>query len=477
MLMLSTSCDNWLDIQPSDRIAEKRVFSTVSGFWGALNGVYTEMISTSLYGGFLSYEGVELMAQRYNINSSSQASYYSLASYSYTNDYAKGRLQSYWESAYKQILDCNKILENAELYHGEVLNDKQYNIVKAEAMALRAFLHFDLLRVFGPVPNKLAASAIPYRTEATTIASEILTAEKVLELIQKDLNEAESILLNYDPAVTAGLLMSENDDEFDNDGNTYRFRGLRMNYYAVVALRARVYLWAGNTTKALEYATKIIDNPNADELYPPVSLTSVMNANNPDRAFSTEALFSMLNNDKNKIFENYFQGLTASLNFKLTPMAGRIESLFGNDAVTDYRYKWWQTSNGTGEESLLMNIRLKGITSTSLPYANLMPLIRVSEMYLIAAECATNPDEQFRYLNDHRRRRGNPVEKTADDTDLNAELALEYSREFLCEGQLWFYYKRTNTPLILSGSASTNYAMSDARYVPALPDSELQYRN
>ena len=340
-----------------------------------------------------------------------------------------------------------------------------------------AFLHFDLLRVFGPVPNKLAASAIPYRTEATTIASEILTAEKVLELIQKDLDEAESILLNYDPAVTAGLLMSENDDEFDNDGNTYRFRGLRLNYYAVVALRARVYLWAGNTTKALEYATKIIDNPKADEFYPGVSLTAATNGSNPDRVFSTEALFSMLNNNRNKLFENYFQGLTAGNTNKLIPMANRIETLFGNDALTDYRYKWWQPSNGVGEESLLMNIKLSGITNSNLVYANLMPLIRVSEMYLIAAECATSEDKQFEYLNTHRRRRGNSLELSAADTDLKAELAKEYSKEFLCEGQLWFYYKRTNTPTILSCSATTNKTMSEANYVPALPDSELQYRN
>ena len=40
-LLMCTACNNWLDIQPSDRIAEDRVFSQVSGFWGALNGVYT----------------------------------------------------------------------------------------------------------------------------------------------------------------------------------------------------------------------------------------------------------------------------------------------------------------------------------------------------------------------------------------------------------------------------------------------------
>lgn len=67
-LLLCTACNNWLDIQPSDRIAEERVFSRVSGFWGALNGVYTEMLSPNLYGAFMTVHGVEIMAQRYNVS-------------------------------------------------------------------------------------------------------------------------------------------------------------------------------------------------------------------------------------------------------------------------------------------------------------------------------------------------------------------------------------------------------------------------
>ena len=34
-----------------------------------------------------------------------------------------------------------------------------------------------------------------------------------------------------------------------------------------------------------------------------------------------------------------------------------------------------------------MNVRLRKIADTDLVYGKLMPLIRVSEMYLIAAEC------------------------------------------------------------------------------------------
>lgn len=192
-LLMCTACNNWLDIQPSDRIAEDRVFSQVSGFWGALNGVYTELLSSNLYGGFLTVQGVEVMAQRYNV-SQNQETFYNLSQYAFTQEQVKLRLESYWNEAYKQILECNNILENAEVRHGEVLNDKQYNLIRAEALALRGFLHFDLLRMFGPLPTQLDSKAIPYKETISVSAPGMLTGNEVIEKVLTDLAEAESIL-------------------------------------------------------------------------------------------------------------------------------------------------------------------------------------------------------------------------------------------------------------------------------------------
>ena len=185
-------------------------------------------------------------------------------------------------------------------------------------------------------------------------------------------------------------------------------------------------------------------------------------------------LFSLLYEKKEDLYNTYFNSFNASSSNKLIPAAQRVQNLFGDDALSDYRYNWWEASNGLGETNLLMNVRLRKITDTDLVYGKLMPLIRVSEMYLIAAECATEEQTQYDYLNAHRLRRGNQVQVT---TGLEGELAKEYSKEFLCEGQLWFYYKRTNTARIQSGSSNTNITMSNAKYVPNLPDSEIKYRN
>lgn len=472
-LLLCTACNNWLDIQPSDRIAEERVFSRVSGFWGALNGVYTEMLSPNLYGAFMTVHGVEIMAQRYNV-SQDQDLFYNLANQVYTADNVKALLQSYWEEAYKLVLDCNNILKNAEERRGEVLNDKQYNLVKAEALALRAFLHFDLLRMFGSVPDNLDAQAIPYKANTTVATPEMLTGAQVIERVLADLTEAEAMLKEWDPAVSEGMLMSVNANDRDNDGNTYRFRGLRLNYHAVVALKARVHLWAGQPAEALRYARMIIDNPGADTLYPAVTRSAATDFDNPDRSFSSEVLFSLLNEDKNNLYDTYFNSSNAGNNNKLIPAAQRVQTLFGDDQLSDYRFHWWEASNTPGEADLLMNVRFRKLENTDLVYGKLMPLIRVSEMYLIAAECATEEQAKYDYLNAHRLRRGNQVEVT---TGLEAELVKEYAKEFLCEGQLWFYYKRTGTRQIQSGSTNQMLNMSNAYYTPRLPDSEIKYRN
>ncbi len=472
-LLLCTACNSWLDIQPSDRIAEERVFSRVSGFWGALNGVYTELLSPNLYGGFMTTQGVEIMAQRYNVTSN-QTAFYNLSQHAYHTDNVKLQLQTYWNEAYKQILDCNNILKNAEERRGEVLNDKQYYLIKAEALALRAFLHFDLLRMFGPMTSNLDAKAIPYKETTSVTASELLTGSELIQKVLTDLTEAEKILKEWDPAVSEGMLMSINDNDRDNDGNTYRFRGLRLNYHAVVALKARVYLWAGNPTEALKYARMIIDNPQADVLYPSVTRSAATDFSNPDRSFSSEVLFSLLNEDKNNLYDTYFNASNANTSFKLIPAAQRVQNLFGDDVLSDYRYSWWEVSNSPGEAELLMNVRFRKLGNTDLVYGKLMPLIRVSEMYLIAAECATDEQAKYDYLNKHRLRRGNQTQVT---TGLNDELVKEYAKEFLCEGQLWFYYKRMNTSKIQSGSSNSFLNMSSSYYIPQLPDSEIKYRN
>lgn len=468
---LLTACDNWLDVKPADRVTEEQVFTSESGFWGAMNGVYTELLSTDLYGGALGHEMLEIMAQRYNIKSA-QKDYYQLFTYAYSSDYAKKRLQACWEAAYKLILDCNSILENSDK-HRDVLDDQAYHIVQGEVLALRAFLHFDMLRLFGPMDAGHSEElSIPYNEKVSISASALLPATEVLEKILNDLTQAENLLKQYDPAVTSGLLMSVSDKE--EEDNTYRFRGLRLNYYAVLALKARVLLYADRKSEALTYAKLLINEPKREEYFPFVAFNDVTNSQNPDRIFSSEVLFAMLNDGRNTIYTNYFDSDNTSTNSKLRPRQNVIETLYGDEKASDYRYKWWQTSSVAGESNLLVNIKYKGIDNTDLLYGKLMALLRLSEMYLIAAECETDETVGLSWLNTLRRQRG-LVTEISDK--LQEHLTDEYNKEFLNEGQLFFYYKRLGTTSLKSGASGSAVKMSAAIYVPPLPESEEKYRN
>ena len=78
----------------------------------------------------------------------------------------KTRVENIWAQAYSLISNINLILKNCE-DRREVLSDEYYNLIKGEALGLRALLHFDLFRLWGPVYRQASETAltIPYYVE------------------------------------------------------------------------------------------------------------------------------------------------------------------------------------------------------------------------------------------------------------------------------------------------------------------------
>ena len=113
ILFGSFGCESWLDVQPEDRVTDEQLFSDVQGFRTALNGIYVELSSGSLYGGDLLVDGVEVLAQRYDF-SDNTSDISRLCTYNYTTDYAKNKFEGVWEKAYSLIANCNKLLEYAD---------------------------------------------------------------------------------------------------------------------------------------------------------------------------------------------------------------------------------------------------------------------------------------------------------------------------------------------------------------------------
>ena len=315
-----------------------------------LNGIYIDLNSDALYGQTLSVEMIEVMGGAYTIGTDNSVwgNYKDLSSYQYNTEYWRNRLDQTWNKAYALILNCNKILETID-GNKNLFTDGSYYIIKGEALALRAMLHFDMLRLFGPVYSKDSdKKAIPYYTKQTNSPEPILTAQEVMEKITTDYEDALNYLAN-DPVKTEGTMMSSTED---GSSNFLRYRALRLNYYAVEALMARAYLYMGNKTEAFKYATDVIKTADQN-IFPFVDKNLVIGSPaDPDRIFSSEVLFALTNTSRGTIHKNFFDPSRLP-NYVFRMDDSMMSNLvYGGAATTggyqdDYRYRacWMATGS------------------------------------------------------------------------------------------------------------------------------------
>ena len=469
---LFASCDSWLEVKPYDQIAEGELQKSEEGYQKMLNGIYIDLNSDALYGQTLSVEMIEVMGGAYTIGTDNSVwgNYKDLSSYQYNTEYWRDRLDQTWNKAYALILNCNKILETID-GNKNLFTDGSYYIIKGEALALRAMLHFDMLRLFGPVYSKDSdKKAIPYYTKQTNSPEPILTAQEVMEKITADYEDALNYLAN-DPVKTEGTMMSSTED---GTSNFLRYRALRLNYYAVEALMARAYLYMGNKTEAFKYATDVIKTADQN-LFPFVDKNLVIGSPaDPDRIFSSEVLFALTNTSRGTIHKNFFDPSRLP-NYVFRMDDSMMSNLvYGGAATTggyqdDYRYRacWMATGSNRYFYKYSDMVANGSIQNT------MIPMVRLGEMFLIAAESQSGDLKAgVQYVNALRRNRG-----VASLTTLTPDLLkYEYIRELYGEGQLFYLYKRLNSDIITSATSSKNPKASDLIFVVPLPDTETENR-
>lgn len=478
-----SSCSDWLDYTPKDKQAFEQQFSTRAGFYNAVNGVYTKMSSPSLYGYNLSYGPLDIMGQCYNVPGSS--SWIEYKKYTWTGGVASAAFTTVWTEAYATILNANLILDAAETYRQMVLDEKDYKQIKGEMLAVRAFLHFDLLRLFGPVYSRNATGlSIPFNEGIEATKRDRLPADQLLkEKILPDLETAQSLLQEVDPVLTDGVLISDGGDE----GNSGRYRQLRMNYYAVSLLKARIYLWMEDYANALIEAQKITDDAKVKEFFPFVVPSKLLaNNTNPDRIFSTECLFGFYESGMKDIYLNSFNGSLGALSV-LQPRKGYIGVLFSSDG--DYRRQAQWTGSASTSGGDFDFVKYKSFTANEdAPefWATFYGLMRISEAYYIAAEAYLNQSDLSKaceYLNVILSARG--VEGLDDTATTRSailkQIKLEYLREMRGEGQIFYLFKRfyqgfgswTNGDPDLDGAEAPSFdSPSTSRYVIPIPSAE-----
>ena len=442
--LAATGCSDWLAYTPKDKQTYDEQFNNRTGFHTTVNGIYNNMTGSSLYGYNLSYGALDIMGLCYKIANASTAKY-ELCTAAYTSSNAASTISSIWTSAYNTILNINVVLQALDDHPGVLLPEDE-QMIRGEMLATRACIHLDLVRIFGPVYSvKPDGLSVPYADKPEIIKRNRLKVDDIIyNKIIPDLTTAQSLLKDVDPILTEGVLNSDGGDE----GNWFRYRQLRMNYYAATLVKARAYIWVNDYTNALTEAKKITDDTYAQECFPwvdPVKLLA--NSSNPDRIFSTECLFGFYDKKMSDIFAQNFNGsLDAAVVLK--PREGYTGILFPNTA--DYRRQsQWTGSTSIGSNELDF-IKYKSFTTNETNpdfWATFYGLMRKSEAYYIAAEAINGLGDTSGacgYLNKVKAARGIEALETDSPAEFLKELKLEYLREMRGEGQIFFLHKHFN---------------------------------
>ena len=471
-----TSCAGWLTVDSTDRIMEDKLYEDREGFYTALNGVYIDLVKASLYSGVFGPSVPDILAQYYDTSvdahmNGSLAQYQAEAKRLAVNDT--------WTRTYFLILNLNKTIEQADARKGSVLNDTDYNLIKGEALALRALLHFELFRYFAPsYISAPAAQAIPYATSSDPQVYPVLKSSEVASRLADDLEEAMELLEESDPVITDGKR------ETDNGGrNLYNFRNLRMNYFAVKALAARINMYLGNKTKALGFAEEVIRDAakffpfsTRDEVTGQAAVGSAT-ASAQDRVLSSDILFSVYNVKRGEdIHEKLFSN-TLEVKQLLAMTDNGYKNLYPEEG--DLRTYQWQRKKDVLGNDILCMVKYEAMEVDGKNYPYMIPVLRMAEMYLIAAECYAGVDDTkaFERLNALR----NARQTSSVSGSLLMHIEDEYRREFLGEGQLFWYYKRTGKqsliPLYDRSRPLVSMDKNNIYYLFELPQAEDGFRN
>lgn len=454
------SCNKWLDVRPQSEVKEEQLFSTAQGFKDALFGAYTLMTTDFMYGGEMSMGFMSAVAQDYDL-SNPISNYYNIGRYNYLETSTRTRIGGMWSNSYKAIVNIDNLLGQIDSKKG-LFSEEEYNLVKGEALGLRAHIHFDLLRIFAPsyLANKDAV-AIPYVLLYSKKVTPRSTVAQVTDLCLQDLDAAEQLLQN-DP-------VKNGNGNGQTGTDMYYRRSCHFNKYAVSALKARIYLYRNEKPKALEQALKVINNGGQFRFIKQNEISA--SPLERDRTFSTEHIFALYMYDLQRYTDLHFRGSQVYNSFSNT--SDNFKAMFEvntGGGSTDYRYNYLlETDNG-----ILYSSRFWQLENANINLKYLLPLLRLSEAYYIAAESTPVTADGIGYLNQVRTNRGIaalPLNLTAQQ--LQNEILKEYRKEFNSEGQTFFQYKRLN----LTSLPGTTVPGSAAVYVLPIPQNETEFGN
>lgn len=470
-----SSCNDWLDVKPRTEVAETNMFTTEEGFQDALTACYIKMNGTNLYGTSLTMQEVEWMAQNWSeatTSTSARSSYYK--DFDYKSSDCESKFKLIYAELYNVIAQANSVLLNLE-ETGDVIADEQLRLViKAEALAIRAFCHLDVLRLFGQMPvNPGKKVSLPYTETVSKETASYCSYEQFTDKILTDLSNAEQLLKVHDPLLHASNAEPERNYGYAEVHPTdyLSYRRFRFNYYAVQAIKARLYMYMGKGNEARQAALGVIEYSGlelagrADFLKGYYSLPSecLLALSNSDMTVINRNLFTIRLASANlwmqeaMILNGLFQGQSSSINNRVTYLWNRT-AIDGQANVRPLLRKYTQPEVSS-------DIRLESLCN------QVIPLIRLSEMYLIMMETATSEADANMYYDTYMLARDVPPTSALSLSQIKEEVIREYHAEFIAEGQMFYTYKRMGADEMLW---KTDRKLTEDDYIVPVPASELK---
>ncbi|KMQ60037.1 carbohydrate-binding protein SusD [Chryseobacterium angstadtii] len=230
LLLLLTACN--IDRSPYDSKESETVLEDPAGLQTITYGNYALLKGDAEGGGFFNnlYRIGEYGGDNIDISGTTTDAFFYY--YNYRSIKNNGRSNTIWNSGYKAIIGCNRII--SRVTEGK---DAETDQLIGENYFLRAYVYFSMVNVFGR----------PYNQGAGNPGVPLKTSDDV-----NDLPARATVGQIYDQVVS-DLLKAEQLMTVDKS-NIYASK------QAAQALLSRVYLYMENNDKTIEYADKVINS-------------------------------------------------------------------------------------------------------------------------------------------------------------------------------------------------------------------------
>lgn len=459
-LFAFTGCEEWFDVSSDVDAKEDDLYKTESGYFDALIGVYAKMAEGTLYGDNMTMSVLDLLGYSYVIRDGAPEIYSSFVNFDYKTKETEGIIDGIWQNMYNAIANDNKLLERLERANKNIFDDDNYNLIKGEALALRAYLHFDLLRMFGPskaLDN--GEKCIPYVTTFGQGNTPYSTFDQIIEKILADIDAAIP-LFDKDPIWTP----------METPANVYLVnRKVRMNAFSVRALRARVMLYAGKENAEIyNVVRELMDTLGTNINYP--RLTNSPQDIDKDKIITGELLFGLYVDKLSRVVSTYYPSVTTG--GELGSTKEKLDAMFETDKyrMSDVRYELLFVT----EDGVPRLRKFRQEQTDNQRAKNQIPMLRLSEMYYIAAETAPDVETALVYINAIRTARSLLGVELNTMDEVKNYLDAEYRREMYAEGQIFYRYKYRNLENIPDCEIKISDRLSEVYRFP-LPQQEQEW--